>query len=183
MSMKNKTIIMSILLLLAPFAIIAIWLLPLLQIERLPRPAIRHGEFPFRLVYELNGEEVIIEDTIIARFDGVVWNIGHRSRRWRGYLAGESVVHVSRPLYLQLDAVNSIYFRLGTPAHYMGDRNPLESSILFPGPPELANPFHRVEQIKTSGWSPRFTEEELLENYGIRIISWDPSPPIRNRFR
>ena len=35
-----------------------------------PKPGITYGEFPFRLTYELNGEIKVIEDTIIAEFDG-----------------------------------------------------------------------------------------------------------------
>ena len=35
-----------------------------------PMPEITYGEFPFRLVYELNGEQIVIEDIIICEFDG-----------------------------------------------------------------------------------------------------------------
>jgi len=34
-----------------------------------PHPEITHGEFPFRLVYEINGQRQVIEDTLTCDFD------------------------------------------------------------------------------------------------------------------
>ena len=43
--------------------------------DRPSKPTIIHGEFPFELVYEYNGEEITIKDTIICdycRFTGSI---------------------------------------------------------------------------------------------------------------
>lgn len=49
------------------------WLLLIIGINSQPnppQPTIKHGQFPFRLEYELNGQRKIIEDTLICEFDG-----------------------------------------------------------------------------------------------------------------
>ncbi|MFA8307240.1 YdgA family protein, partial [Paenibacillus alvei] len=33
-----------------------------------PRPEITYGEFPFKLVYEINGERKVIQDTVICEY-------------------------------------------------------------------------------------------------------------------
>ena len=63
-----------------------IWLV-LVILPNPPKPAIRYGEFPFRLTYELNGETKTIEDVAICEFDGY----GERSeagqdRKWKTHL-------------------------------------------------------------------------------------------------
>ncbi|MCQ4936305.1 hypothetical protein [Anaerotignum propionicum] len=36
-----------------------------------PVPKITHGEFPFRLEFEIDGKTVVVEDTLICEYDGV----------------------------------------------------------------------------------------------------------------
>ena len=52
-----------------------------------PLPVIRYGEFPFTLVYELNGEERVVEDTLICEYDRWDWSAGSGSYvRWKSRL-------------------------------------------------------------------------------------------------
>jgi len=49
------------------------WLLiyvGLLFEENPPKPKYTYGEFPFHLEYEINGQRMIVEDTVIVKFDG-----------------------------------------------------------------------------------------------------------------
>ena len=56
-----------------------------------PRPAITRGEFDFRLEYEVDGERIVIEDTIVALFDGFSADAGSMAwyRTWRLHLASD----------------------------------------------------------------------------------------------
>lgn len=52
------------------------------------KPEITHGEFPFHLVYEINGETKVIEDTLICEYDGIGMNEGNgKYRKWKESLA------------------------------------------------------------------------------------------------
>ena len=52
-----------------------------------PKPEITYAEFPFCLTYELNGEVIVIEDTIICEFDGyVVEGENGKYRAWSSRL-------------------------------------------------------------------------------------------------
>ena len=56
-----------------------------------PRPAVRYGEFPFRVVYEVNGETLTIEDTVICEYAGVESRgIGTKIRTWTSRLKSGS---------------------------------------------------------------------------------------------
>lgn len=51
---------------------------------KIPEPEITYGEFPFRIEYELDGQINIIENTVIAEFNGCEFSAGSmkRERRW-----------------------------------------------------------------------------------------------------
>ena len=55
--------------------------------ERVPTPRVTHGEFPFELVYEINGEEVRVTDVYVCEFEGIGGNenIG-KYREWGGHV-------------------------------------------------------------------------------------------------
>ena len=138
-----------------------------------PQPTIRYGEFPFRLEYEINGRVVVVEDTIMCKYKGIGVSFGTEGKflKWEGYLLsrGEKSASESRSsTSLLVDKINQIYFYLHHPSHYLGaygDDN--ESSL--------------------AAWSPItgriISTDELWDKYNIRIISFEPSPPIKNTFK
>ena len=138
-----------------------------------PQPVIRYGEFPFKLEYEINGQVVVVEDTIICKYKGIDVTFGEgKFLKWEGYLASgkESAPHDE--VSLLIDGANQIYFRLGGPAWYLG-----YMSVYYPG---YGSPsFH--------AWSPSsfgiISTDDLWNKYNIRIISFEPSPPIENTFK
>jgi hypothetical protein len=145
--------------------------------EKALLPEITRGEFPFRLVYEINGEEIVVEDTIICEFDGVGYNKGVGNyRRWRSYLASNKKTHGTSARLL-IDETNSIYVTLGSAHYFMGEEGRYVPYTLN---------FHAflVQRRLFDGENlTAISEDELLENYGIKLISFDPSLPIVNTFR
>ena len=136
-----------------------------------PRPEITYGEFPFRLVYEIHGEQIIIEDTIIAEFDGIRLGAGGRQREWTARFAstGESA---EMGWILFENAEKSIYMHTGSAHYYMGDGENLRTPI-----------DNTVRMRPATGFTEILSKERLLEEHGIRIIEWTHSPPIVNTFR
>jgi hypothetical protein len=154
---------------------------------RVPRPAIRKGEFPFRLEYSINGEVFVVEDTVVCRYNGVRLDAGlglHRT--WRSYLLsnGEKVEGVFIFAYDDI----RIYASVGSAAYYMDDER--YTSMPRPWIPQL----YGVTEY-TSVWPPlrhSFSLDgiliprratEMLEKYEIELISWAFSEPIENSFR
>jgi hypothetical protein len=78
-------------------------------------------------------------------------------------------------LYVRSDEI-TIAFNPGFASSYMGDRDGSSFPRTFPS--EVF--FIRHDNIGGRG---RVREDDLFENYGIRIISFEPSPPIQNTFR
>jgi len=89
-----------VIVLIAVFAIIANftvwpWVMISLGISLLPnppKPGITYSEFPFRLVYEINGERKVIEDTLICEYDGIGMDEGRgKYRKWKEHLASGNI--------------------------------------------------------------------------------------------
>lgn len=206
--MKNKTIftiLRCVIIIIAMyfFLILSPWILLWLGLTLMPKPpkpTICYGEFPFTLVYELNGEEKVIEDVAVCEFDGYdeLTEAG-QNREWRTYLkseednlnsAGEKYTMGVRQIPL-LDLRNSdaaddegnkileLYFYGGNGHYYMGD--PLGHKGR---PPQ---DFERIYYMyQNENGELRYSEmssEEALEEYHIRLISWEIEPPIENSFK
>ncbi len=153
-----------------------------------PLPEITYGEFPFRLEYELNEELHVIEDTLIVEFDGFGMNEGiGRYRRWTSRLAsGEDLV-----LLLEVSDNKQIFYFPGPANYYMGDRLngynhtfPSASFIERERGITRRDILHDKELLEQFGPLDQNTinEEELLNQYNIRLVNWEISEPIVNNF-
>jgi len=138
-----------------------------------PRPEIAYGEFPLRLEYEINGQRMVVEDTLICEFDGFGWNEGvGKYRKWKQRLAsGNETI-----ILLKVDETKFIFYPPGSAQYYMGDgKDYVKYNDLFPDAiiQETDGEFTSTRTIAA---------DELFEKYKIRLISWEPSTPIQNRF-
>ena len=51
-------------------------------------PEIKHGEFDYSLVYEINDETKTINDTLVCEYDGISYNLDGKSLEWKTYIKG-----------------------------------------------------------------------------------------------
>jgi hypothetical protein len=143
-----------------------------LTVNRPQKPKITYGEFPFTLVYEINGEERIIKDTLICEYDGVQWVgdfvYGHNS--WKESLKSGN----ERIVLLQIDETSVIYYPIADLAYYyMGD-----GAVRDTGCYQNAVITHFGK-----GANQVIDAEELFNKYSIRILDWEIAPPITNSFK
>ena len=159
-----------VLLLFSPFLSL---LTRLLTLPNPPEPTITHGEFPFELVYEINGETVTVNDVYICEYDGIGFSsiFGKKERRWKGYIKGTG----EEGVFLTEDKERAIYCFVGDAEFYMNDEKYPEQRPLTPR-------LYNVEIILI-GDIPIYSTEELMERYDIKIISWEFSDPVENTFR
>ncbi|WP_235847594.1 hypothetical protein [Paenibacillus tuaregi] len=164
------------------FFLVLPWSLLFVGINSLPnppQPAIKYGEFPFRLEYEINGQRKVIQDTLICEYDGVGSDEGRgKFRKWKEKLAsGKEEITLIQP-----SDSTEIFFFPGSAEYYMGDSHPSNSDSSH-GRNDSSFPdalYKTIEgKITTSGL---VTERQLLEEYSIKLIKWDASPPIKNNF-
>lgn len=89
--MKQLFIILILVILLLIAFIVGPWLLiyfGLSSEENPPKPAFTYGEFPFYLEYEINGQIMIVEDTVIVKYDGIGLSEGTgKYIKWKQTLA------------------------------------------------------------------------------------------------
>jgi hypothetical protein len=150
-----------------------------------PAPKNTYGEFPFRIVYEVDGERFVIEDTLICEYKGRGADAGRgKFLRWDVKLAsgadvnesailrlpkngkewqtGCSVELLDRVVLLNSGAIGSLNIDIGGPQYYLGYYSFRDYS---PG-----TVFYIDFEVPTS--------EELLERHGLEIIETEFSLPM-----
>lgn len=156
-----------------------------------PAPKITEGEFPFVLEYEMDGRRYIIEDTVVCTFDGYdlsdPFPFTNYSRTWEQSLkSGEEQKRLILELKDNTESVlvkgrvnteSKINLFYGSGGYYLGD----------PEDAERAPCINYVEEYKTSekvthNEVTALTNEQLEEYFGIKIIRFEFSSPIENKF-
>ena len=151
-----------------------------------PIPEIQYGEFPFRLEYKIDGDLMVVEDTLVGKYFGVVSSATETRNQWDGYFVdgtGEIVL-------LETDEVKIVY-PIDSVATLMGDPGGQRKKIYILERQQIETPYFPNKIAKewdpTSGWIWRnqgvIPDDELLEEYNIEIISWEIAPPIENTFK
>ncbi len=136
------------------------------------KPEITYAEFPFEIVYEIDGETITVNDIYVCEFDGFGWNEGvGKHRKWKGYIKSSE----SEELILLEDGDLKFAVSVGSPEYYMSDPSCSYSdntpSIFYIKP----NKFGGI----TSG---SLDIEPLLEQYKLKLISFNFSEPIENSY-
>ncbi|MCG7406520.1 hypothetical protein MH117_03755 [Paenibacillus sp. ACRRX] len=151
-------------------------------------PTIKHGEFPFHLKYELNGKVYDINDIVVCDFREISSNSGlGYIRKWDDFLksgtnrisilSDENVHSVLKP-----NRVNSrveVFYNYGLARYFMGDPDGS-----FSEKPQIKYiEEYSIKPNETHFDSTPLTEEQLEKYFGIKIIEWNYSKPIKNTFK
>lgn len=138
-----------------------------------PEPEITYGEFPFELIYEIDGEVVTIQDVYVCEYVGIGANEGSgKYRVWKEYIKST----MAENLILLEDGNLKLACSLGGAEYYMSD--PYIEKHEFT--PYIYYIIHPNEYGGTSSGVNDI--ESLLTQYKLKLISWKLSEPIQNSF-
>ena len=139
----------------------------------IPSPKVTKAEFPFEIVYELDGEPITVNDIYVCEFDGLGWNENFgKHRQWKGYVKSTGKSHV----VLLEDGDLKLACDLGSPAYYMSDPSAADVDEFTPH-------IYYIRTFASGGVSSGVANiEPLLEKYKIKLISWNFPKPIENYF-
>ncbi len=136
-------------------------------------PQQTNGEFPYKLVYELDGQTHIMEGKFICKYKGISMNEARgKYRVWTGFVEGTDEKSV---LLFENEEVK-IYCYIGDAGYYMGDIDYSEHSPNSPIKPRLFCRQKNKDDLKT------LSENDIFSKYKIKIIKWEFSKPIINSF-
>ncbi len=137
-----------------------------------PKPEVTYAEFPFEIVYTVEGETVTVNDIYVCEYVGVGWDEGRgKYRQWKGYIksSGED------DLILLEDENYKLACSVGDSGYYMSDPSmPTEKFT-----PHVYYIRSHKSDIVSLG---TMDIEQLKEQYKIKLISWKLSSPIQNSF-
>ena len=155
---------------LLPFLYFIVTVLYSMFIDVPSKPKVKHGEFPFELVYEYKGEQITIKDTIVCDYDGYSWSLdGGNSRDWTCDLKNDNEYG---QYYIDKENEPDLYIEVPeAPDYYMGDK---EFSK------EDAHPLIMYIDESTGTY---YQEKDRVDVVDIKIIDWKPSKPLKNNIK
>ena len=131
-------------------------------------PEKKYAEFPFSLTYSINGTIITVDGTYVCKFKGIGWDTGRGFyRKWDGYVKETELENV----LIVEDSERKIFCQVGDPRYYMEHSEESSWSNETLSPPHL----YAVKKVESFDY---MTVEQIKQNYGIEIISWDFSDPL-----
>jgi len=183
-SMKSIFIGICIFITMAVLLVLSPWIMLFfgtIAMPNPPAPEIKYAEFPFKLEYELNGEILVIEDVVVCEFDGFeTLSIGGKYRKWKSYLKSGN----EKVILLQGNDEGvsfEIYVLYGVPEYYMGDFR--RSKEDYEKEMTTDRYFGYVQWENGVQTGNVMLEEEVWDEYKLRIIDNQYSKPIENTFK
>ena len=138
-------------------------------IKEIPqRPQIIYGEFPFCVEYEIDGERIVVSDTVICEYNGVNYGSNGAKRNWIKRLSKRG----TEDLLLLSEENKKIYCTVGDADYYMGDSE--ETKFI----PVLYIEEYDSELKMTTHKS--YIEKD--EKHKIKLLSFEFAEPIVNSF-
>ena len=153
-----------------PFIYFVLMVLYSMFIDIPSKPKVKHGEFPFELVYEYKGEQITIKDTIICDYDGYSWSLeGGNSRDWICDFQNDDEYG---QYYVDKENEPSLYIEVPeAPDYYMGDKE---------FDKEYSKPVIRYIDESTG---TNYEQKDKIEVVDIKIIKWKSSKPLKNNIK
>lgn len=132
-------------------------------------PDFTYGEFPVELTYEINGEEVTVNEIYVVEYSGYDPMLGYG---WTGYIQSTK----EKGIILYKDDDLKVICELGYPGYYISEFESDKAYIVSPNVYELTE--KRTFLFSKEPEKDYLTETELYEKYGIKIIGWTTADPI-----
>lgn len=154
-------------------------------------PLVESGEFPFKLVYEINNEQFVIEDSVVCTYTGLDQTSlsFERPRTWDSTLKNEdktktllyeeeNVASILKPNRINDSIMIKLHY--GSGEYYMGDPNVRDQ---IHGEPHICYyEEYKTDSKTTHIKSTKINEKDLEKYFGIKIVEFSFSQPIKNKF-
>ena len=140
-----------------------------------PKPAVKEGRFNFSVTYEVDGKTQTVSGVYVCKFVRAEANLTGHNRIWNSYIENSNIKDENRYEILTNDD-GIIYLDLGLyDTYFMSD------PFYDGGEPEAyAFIVYHDECAEEKGYFS--TEPEVLESYGVRVISFEYDNPIENHY-
>lgn len=143
-------------------------------------PEITYSEFPICLEYEINGQYTKVEDILICEFDGFGFNEGNgKFRKWKARLKSGN----NRITLLKNGNIELYYFPVKDDSRlagvFMGDTEYYSGGVgdTFPDAWYTTN----FEDKTINDYI--IDADDMIDKYNLKLIKWECSKPIDNKFK
>ena len=142
----------------------------------LPAPEIKNGEFDVTVTYEVNGEVKTLDLVYVCKYGGVGYTLeGEVYRSWSGHFKGYDegdVIDV-----IDTEDGGKVYLCFHIYAEYfMGEPDYIDNFAPWVAVERLYYDENGDEMID-------YDQDEIAENYGVRVIGIEYDEPIQNIFK
>ena len=152
-----------------------------------PKPEITYSEFPYKLVYEIDGERFEYEDILICEFDGFragendfkkyrIWTSKTKSGNKRIILYTDDNIEIFYSSGLRGSSIAGAC--MGDNERYNFGVNPVFPNAWYTD----KNTWYTDEFDDEKTRAYIISAEDLMRKYKIKLVSWEMAPPIKNKF-
>ena len=140
-----------------------------------PEPQFTSAEFPFSLVYSLDGETITVNDVYVCEYEGIGIDEGRGKHiKWNWYIKSTKQKYL---VLLQPDCKKRIICYFDDPLYYMDDPERSWDTE------EQIDPKLTLYEDYGDTTALHVLSSEEWKAYNIKLISWEFSEPIKNEFK
>ena len=152
--------------------------------EKAPEPIIKEGKFNFSVTYEVDGETKTISSVFVCNFIESSMYLDGYYIDWESYIEDREIEELFPEQYhnciiVKTNEYGNIYLDLNLyPQYFMSEPGYDDSRSASPS---LFVKYHedKVEEVGTYGTD----DLEIIESYGVKIISYEYDKPIENIYK
>lgn len=138
----------------------------------MPMPEIEEGRFDFSFTYEINGELKTYHGVYVCELDGVQTTFLASSLDWDEYVENEKEIDIP----IQTNEKGVVYINANfSPEYFMGDPYSTDHDAPTPN-------LYMIYHGSTSEDLNITSDEEIIAELGVKLISWEYADPIENSF-
>ena len=170
MKHKGTTIVKVLIVLVTVSVAIGVlpWLFTLIFSQSPPQPEVTYGEFPFEIVFEINGETKTVDDVYVCEYDGIGVGSNGKYIKWKGYIKSTGDEYI----VLEDRGFEKLVCSVGSPYYYMND------TITYRQQNE-PKPSLKICYI----FGVSFAGDSVEQQYGVKVLDYSFSQPIKNTFK
>ena len=159
--------------------------------SKTPVPTVKEGRFNFSVTYEVDGVQETVSSVFVCKYVKVVKTLEGGYREWDSYIEDSALsarLEKTRG-YLLLKTINDgeIFLNLDLSAEYfMADPDFIDLNENTDEPSKTISPYVFIEytSAKYEEIAESYSRDvTVLENYGVKIISFEYDPPIENTYK
>lgn len=149
-----------------------------------PEPSVKEGKFNFSVTYEVDGEIKTISSVFVCKFKEAGKELGGYYVSWDSYIEDKEIESLfpkdrHNCIVVAVNQDGTIYLDLNLHAKYFMSDPSYEDP--YDGKPYMYIMYNDAVAEEKGTYGD--TDAEVLESYGVKLISYEYDKPVKNTYK